>query len=213
MAGPFTDAEAIRPKVESFSDLARQMTRGGRWQRAVAVSHLARVTDPRAEVLLMRALRDPSMPVRIGAMQALIERDPSRPARPLVEAARGVEVGREGAYHPPSVGEILDLGLMALPSARATDTFTRGLSSQDWDVRVQSASALAMSEDPRAAAALICALDDPDHVVRNFVIKGLRRRGTPDAIEPLRERAKREGPRGRRRVQAAIRAISKRARS
>jgi len=98
-------------------------------------------------------------------MQALIERDPSRPARPLVEAARGVEVGREGAYHPPSAGEILDLGLMALPSVRATDTFTRGLSSQDWNVRVESASALGMSEDPRAAAALICALDDPDQVV------------------------------------------------
>jgi len=208
--GPLWTQRLVKSKGESFTDLARQMTHGGRLQRAVAVRHLTRVTDPRAEVLLMRALRDPSMPVRISAMQALIERDPSRPARPLVKAARGVEVGREGAYHPPSVGEILDLGLMALPSARATDTFTHGLSSQDWNVRVQSASALAMSEDPRAAAALICALDDPDQVVRNFAIKGLRRRGTPDAIEPLRERARREGPRGRRRVQAAIRAISKR---
>jgi HEAT repeat protein len=171
---------------------------------AAAVRRLGELSDAESETLLLETLRDPRPEVRLIAVQALVWRNPDRPARPIVEALRGGPLGSK-PYEPPDLREILRLGIYGLRELEPTRRCVEGLADNDPAVRAMSAYVLGALGDPEAVAPLLEALGDPVSAVREAAVKSLGRLGDPRALEPLTDLAKSEDGQLRRLVRKAIR--------
>jgi HEAT repeat protein len=90
-------------------------------------------------------------------------------------------VGRLEREREPAVRHAIVQALAGLADEPdAVEGLLIGIEDPDWGVRVSAAAALAGSDDPRAAAALVSALGDPIHQVR------LESAWSLDAIETRR---------------------------
>lgn len=134
------------------------------WARSVAAASLGQFRS-RARGPLMRALRDPAVPVRLNAMLALDSVWTPRVASAVMTLAADPGPGiRNNA-----------LALLARHGTkRAAPVFVNALRDQAWHVRVQAAQALGAMRALQARSVLLRAAADPHPAVRNAARRALK---------------------------------------
>ncbi len=142
----------------------------------MAARDLANLGGPRATPLVLKALSDADVEVRLAAAQSAI--------RLRVTAATDVAIqwlGERETRLRVAACEVAN----ALPSARAVQPLARALSDADPQVRSACADALGASGSPEAVAPLSGKLDDATPNVRSQVARALARLGDGRAVVPL----------------------------
>lgn len=132
--------------------------------RAVAATSLGRFPS-RARRPLLRAFRDPAIPVRLKAMVAAAQTWTPRVATAVMALA--------GDPSPGIRNNALALLARHRPR-RAVPIFIRALRDPVWHVRMQAARALTVMRVSRARRNLLGAAGDPHPAVRNAARQALK---------------------------------------
>jgi HEAT repeat protein len=138
--------------------------------------------------------------VRLTAIDALMRRDPRRPAQPIVDALRHAHGHATSATEPwriPDADEVLELGVTRLGSLPLERIFTDGLASEHAFTREASARRLRELDAVDAVPMLVVVLDDPDTRVQRAAARALLAIGTPEALSAVRQRGGLSGVRAR----------------
>ncbi len=130
----------------------------------------------RASPLVLKALEDPDVEVRLLAAQAA--------ARLHVATASDLVVAWLSERDPRLKLAACDIA-RATPSPKLTPHLSRALGDADPKVRASAADALAEQAEAEAVPPLLGRLDDPNPQVRLQVVRALGRRGDARAVIPL----------------------------
>ncbi len=175
--------------------------------RAAAARALARIRNPKALPALRKALDDPSLIVRLGAMEGILEmRD--REAVPRICAQLGdkeerirrfalrvlhqlgdttcVDRVRQLMFHDPvpTIRASATVTYADLVGEKAIPDLLKLREDMDWSVRLEAAGSLAGLGKP-AARALARFLSDTNADVRAMAITGLGQIGGPEQVPAL----------------------------
>jgi cellulose synthase operon protein C len=144
--------------------------------RRGAARDLANLGAARAEPLLLKALNDADVEVRLAAAQSAV--------RLRVPAATDVAVGWLGERETRLRVAACEVAY-AMPNPRSVQSVARALGDADPQVRAICADALGASGSPEAVAPLSGKLDDATPNVRAQVARALARLGDARAVVPL----------------------------
>ena len=144
-------------------------------RRAAAVE-LATLGEVRAAPLVLKALTDPDLEVRIAAADAAI--------RLNVRDATQAVIPWLGDRETRLRQKACDVA-RAMPDDRVVPQIARALGDNEPLVRSAAAEALAMSISPEAVPALLGKLDDQAVPVRIAIVRALARIGDKRAVVPL----------------------------
>jgi HEAT repeat protein len=145
--------------------------------RRIAARDLANLGGSRATPLVLKALGDPDVEVRLAAAQSAIRLRVLAATDTVVTAWLGERETRLRI----SACEVA----RAMPNPRAVQPLARALGDADPQVRTACADALGASGSPEAVAPLSGKLDDSTPNVRSQVARALARLGDSRAVVPL----------------------------
>lgn len=174
--------------------LERRLSSTDPTARARAARELATLGVARATPLVLRALDDPDVDVRLAAAQVAV-----RLRVPATDAVASW-LGERDARLRAAACDVAQ----AAPDPRAVQPLARALADVDQHVRTACVEALGASGSPEAVAPLSGKLDDSAPNVRARVARALGKLGDPRAVVPLVGKAQDSVPEVR---EAVVRAL------
>jgi HEAT repeat protein len=175
--GKLRDSRAVGPLIELLKNQNEYL-------RSSTAGALGEIKDSRAVEPLIKVLNDHDEKVRSAAAGALGEIKDSRAVEPLIELLKDESELVRGSTA---------FALGQLGNIQVVELLIKMLEENDKYVRSSVAKALGELKDSRAIEPLISLLDDTnqsyflDRPVRNFAAAALRKIGSPEALEALRQ--------------------------
>ena len=145
--------------------------------RMGALIALGGYSDPRAGACLVTALKDPLIPLRAAATQALGQNHYRPAVYPLIAA---IKAETNEQLRGAMLGTLAGLG-----DPRAFETFKGYFNSSTPALRNAAVGGMAALRDPRAVPLLLARLPKADAAMQDEIARALAEIDDPHAIEPL----------------------------
>jgi HEAT repeat protein/beta-lactamase regulating signal transducer with metallopeptidase domain len=173
------DPRAIPAFVEATRDSDAEV-------RATAAMALGQFEDPRGQPALLALLKDSDKHVRYAALSAMHSMPGAIPADAVLSALNDADPDIRQAAIGLAFNQVTDREEGTAPDPRYVAAFTRLLSDQNTEIRIQAVSALGEMGLKQAPAPLLAAAKDQKPEVRGAVASTLARIGDPKAVPVLK---------------------------
>ena len=173
------DPRAIPAFIEATRDSDAEV-------RATAAMALGQFEDPRGQPALLALLKDSDKHVRYAALSGLHSMPGTVPADAVLSALNDADPEIRQAAIGLAFNQVTDREEGTAADPRYVAAFTKLLSDQNTEVRIQAVSALGEMGLTQAPAPLLAAAKDQKPEVRGAVAASLARIGDPKAVPVLK---------------------------
>lgn len=173
------DPRAIPAFIEATRDSDAEV-------RATAAMALGQFEDSRGQSALLALLKDSDKHVRYAALSALHSMPGAIPADAVLSALNDADPDIRQAAIGLAFNQVTDREEGTAADPRYVAAFTKLLSDQNTEVRIQAVSALGEMGLKQAPAPLLAAAKDQKPEVRGAVAAALARIGDPKAVPVLK---------------------------